>query len=98
MIQSLSNFNPIAFLGIDIAGKSPAELNYLQNELKSKIGEYILLKSSENLTVVQLEEITQADEQQMIGILQKYIPDIDSKIPDWLNDFKTEYDKQTGVS
>lgn len=56
------------------------------------------MKSSEFLTTEQLEEITQADGQQMVNDLQKYIPDIDNKIPGWLNDFKNEYDKQTGVT
>lgn len=98
MLQSLNKFDPISFLGIDISSKSPAEINYLQNELKGKIGEYILLKSSESLTAEQVEEVVQTDGRQMIDDLQKYIPDLDNKIPGWLNDFKIEYDKQAGVS
>ncbi len=97
MLSSLSNFDPIAFLGINTNDIPTTELIQLRNELNSKVGEYILLKSSEYLTAEQLEEVTKVDGQQMLDDMQKYIPDIDNKLSGWLSDFKNEYDKQKGT-
>lgn len=97
MISSLNNFDPILFLDINTDNMSDKQLVGLHNGLNSKVGEYILLKSAELLTEEQLEEITKAEDQKIVETIQEYIPDIDSKISGWLNEFKDEYTKQLGV-
>lgn len=97
MISSLNNFDPITFLDINKDIMSNEQLVSLQNDLNSKVGEYILLKSADLLTAEQLEEVTKTEGQQMVETIQKYIPDVDNKVQGWLNDFKNEYKKQLGI-
>lgn len=92
MLVSLSNFDPIVFLEIDTASYSADEITKMRSSLMSKIGEYILLKFSENLTQEQFNQVSSIrDGSQLINVLKNFIPDFDSKILQEVENFKTEY-------
>lgn len=92
MLQALGNFDPVSFLGVDTVSLSSEEISQLRNSLNTKMGEYILLKFSENLTDEQFQQITNTkDGEQMITMLKNIIPNLEEKMLKELESFKREY-------
>lgn len=92
MIHTLNNFDPINYLGIDISSFSTEQIIKLRIDLNNKIGEYILLKLSDNLTSDQLENVIFLTKgNQIVNELANIIPDFKQKILQELENFKAEY-------
>lgn len=92
MLTSLQNFDPIVFLSIDATTLSDEEIDKAREQLNSKIGEYLLLKLSDNLTQQQLSQVTQAkDGTAMMSLLNNLIPSLQNRILSEVENFKKEY-------
>ena len=92
MLTTLQNFDPIAFLEVDTSKLSEQEVTELRTFLMGKIGEYILLKVSDKLTDEQIEEVSKnANNGNILNILRQYIPDIDQRMLQEVEQFKVEY-------
>lgn len=99
MLSSLNNFDPISFLGVDTNGLSNSNISSLQNELNGKIGEYILLKFSSFLSQDQVNKIQKAtDGQEIITMLQEFVPRMEEKVLEEIGNFKADYIKALGES
>lgn len=92
MLISLNNFDPTTFLNIKTTALSAEELTKMRQDLNAKVGEYILLKLSDQLTEQQLGEISQIkDGKMMFNTLVKLIPDFEKRVLQELENFKNEY-------
>ena len=88
----LKDFDPIKFLGINKSTLKPGKLATLKNFLNGKIGEYILLKLSNELSEGQLSEITRSKSgTQMLRLLKIAIPNFNTKFFAELENFKKEF-------
>lgn len=91
MLTSLTNFDPIAFLKVDTTSLSLEEVEKISQQLSSSIGEYILLKLSDELTQEQLEQVTQTqDGAVMLNMLRGLIPSADVRMLNEVENFKKE--------
>lgn len=93
MLNVLNNFDPISFLKIDVSGlTSSQEASELRETLNKQISEYLMLKVSQSLTVQQQEEIAgQTDSTRLIELLSIYVPNLEERIQQELEQFKTEF-------
>lgn len=91
MLTSLKNFDPIVFLNVNATKLSEKEVIELRDYLNSRIGEYILLKLSDDLTPEQRDSLANIkDVQQMLEFL-KTVLQWEEKVNLELANFKTEY-------
>lgn len=92
MLTVLKNFDPISFLKISTGSMSVPETAQLKASLNSKIGEYLLLKLSDDLSEDQYKRlIGSKDLEEMAKLAQSFIPDLEKKIDHELDNFKKEY-------
>ncbi len=92
MLISLKDFDPIIFLNINTVSQSTEETDKMRQHLNSKIGEYVLLRLSADLTTEQLGKITkQKDGKVIINMLGSLIPSLQTKILHELENFKKDY-------
>lgn len=92
MLLSLSNFEPISYLGINISNLSQEQIERMRQHLNGRIGEYVLLKLSNYLTEQQLEQIMQQNNgNEILKLLSGFFPDANSKILTEVENFKKEY-------
>lgn len=92
MLTTLNNFDPVSFLNIDSNSMLQEEVSNLRNSLNAKIGEYVLLKFSQNLHPEQLEQVLQySDGQTVLETLRIVIPNTDQQIMEEVENFKKDY-------
>ena len=92
MLQSLKNFDPISFLSISTTGLSEKDIEQLRNGLNSRIGEYLLLKFSEDISPEELDRIIKIkDGQKLLAELRKLVPNVDARMLDEIENFKNDY-------
>ena len=92
MHNALINFDPIKFLEVDTTQYTTSALSELRMELNSKIGEYILIKISKDLSKEQLKNLKDiTDGDKLFEELRVKIPDLNSIILTELENFKSDY-------
>lgn len=92
MLTVLNGFDPVTFLGINTASMSSQEVADLKTSLRAKISEYVLLKLSDGLSPDQFQKVVDVkDPEEMAKILQGLVPDLEGKIRQELENFKSEY-------
>lgn len=92
MLTILNGFDPVAFLGIDTTSMSSQEIADLKTSLSGKISEYVLLKLSDGLSKDQFQRVVDVkDPEEMAKILEGLVPDLEGKIRQELENFKSEY-------
>ncbi len=91
MLQTLFQFDPISYLEIDTIGLSNEEIIQLYKDLNAKIGEYVLLKLSDQLTEKQIEHINAVDSQQMLELMHSFIPNLTEQLIQQIEAFKKDY-------
>lgn len=92
MLTTLNNFDPVAFLDLDSSSMSQEEVSDLRTSLNAKIGEYVLLKFSQNLHPEQLEQVLQhSNGQAAVETLRRVIPNTDQQIMEEVENFKKDY-------
>lgn len=92
MLTTLANFDPVQFLEIDTSSYSPDKIRKIRKDLHSKIGEYVLVKLSENLTDEQTTELEKLlFGTQIFNFLKNNIPDTEFKMLQVIEDFKKDY-------
>ncbi len=96
MIAQLANFDPITYLNIDQASYSDQELGQLRQDLMAKIGEYVLLKLSQDFTDEQVNYLAGMDGQAVFNTLQTHVPDFENKFMLELDNFKKDYEVEVG--
>lgn len=89
---TLKNFDPTSFLDIDTSFLPKEEIENLKISLSSKIGEYILLKFSNDLTPKQIEQIGNfKNGQKLFDFIKTTMPNFENKIIEELENFKKDY-------
>lgn len=92
MLLTLSNFDPVSYLNINITNLSQEQIERMKQHLNGKIGEYVLLKLSNYLTEEQLEQIMQQNNgNEILRLLSSFFSDANSKILTEVENFKKEY-------
>ncbi len=79
-------FDPLLYLEIN---NNPEKKEKLSRELLDQISDYILVRTIEMFPEERLLEIGSA--QELFTLAKKYIPDYESKIKAFLEDFKKEF-------
>ncbi len=92
MIAKLANFDPVTYLNIDQSSYSPQELGQLRQDLMAKMGEYVLLKLSQDFTDEQVNYLTPLDGQAIFNTLETHLPDFQNKFMLELDNFKKDYE------
>ena len=91
-VKTVNKFDPIEFLGISRLGVNEKES--LRKKLKANISEYILIHLLEELpdsVDEKLKENKVNSIEQLENILKSYIPNLDTKIKQYLEEFKKQY-------
>lgn len=90
MIPVLSTFDPLVLLGKnDISRLNENERRRIQRIIENKFLDYLVIKLSEELDRDQLEEVLDmVNSEQRLKVLKKYIPSLDQKISENLEEFK----------
>jgi|WetSurMetagenome_2_1015567.scaffolds.fasta_scaffold577513_2 hypothetical protein len=84
-----SGFDPLVFLGIkDLRGEGKKEVS---DRLRDKISQYILIRIVEDLNPSQLKKIK--DPKALFSYVSDKIPGFNTKVKQYLQDFKTEFYK-----
>jgi len=86
-MNSLQGFDPLLFLGI--TNIKPEEKDALSQKLLSNISEYIFIRIAELLEEEDLKNIDNPD--QLFSVAKSKIPNLDTKIKQFLEDFKNDY-------
>lgn len=94
MLQSLNGFDPLLFLEINTSEISNEEQEELKRHLNQKIGEYVLIKLSDQFSPEVMDQVTQASSgEDMLGILSKSEPNLEENIIKEVENFKKDYNK-----
>lgn len=92
MLTSLRSFDPITFLEINIESFSSEEISQLRQSIFDKMGEYIFIKLSQNLSEDQMQKIIKiVNKNDLLLNFKQFIPDLEEKIVSELNYFKKEF-------
>lgn len=87
-----SNFDPISFLGLTKDSITHKDADQLKGELNKSIIEYVIIKLVDQLTEEQVKTfITKESPEEKIKTLNNFIPDLDQKIVEELENFRKEY-------
>lgn len=90
MNNNLQGFDPLLFLGItNITGE---EKDILSKDLLEKISRYITVRTGELLSENDINGI-KGDSEKLFALAKEKIPDFDSKIKIFLEDYKKEYNQ-----
>jgi len=82
-------FDPLVFLGIkDLKGKEKQEVS---EKLLNKISQYLTIRTIEELDVSQLKRTKNPEV--LFSIAKSKIPNFNTKVGQYLEDFKTEFYK-----
>lgn len=90
--KTIQKFDPIEFL--EISGLGDTEKKSLRKKLESNISEYLLIRLLEELpnTVDEkLKDNQVKSMEELENMLRSYIPNFDSKIKQYLEEFKKQY-------
>ncbi len=91
----LDTLDPLTYLEINTSElASPEEIAELREKLRGQIGEYIMLKLASDLPVEQQDVLTQqTNKDELFKMLNQYVPNLDTKIDQLLQEFKKEYNQ-----
>lgn len=95
MFLSLNNFDPISFLEINASrAGSSEELKELRMNLLDKMGEYVLFKLTESLPQAQQQYLLTTNSTDLLSQLKAIFPDLEQRMMQELESFKTDFQKQ----
>lgn len=83
----LQGFDPLLFLRI--TNLNSEEKNKVSQKLLERISQYLVIRITEMLTEDELRHID--GPQELFEVAKNKIPDIDSKVRQFLEDFKQEF-------
>lgn len=80
-------FDPLLFLGI--TNLEDQEKNVVSQKVLDRISQYLVIRVTELLSEDELKHID--DPQHLFSIAKQKIPDLESKVKQFLKDFKKEF-------
>ncbi len=86
-MKQLLGFDPLLFLGI--TNLKLAEKSIVSQKLLDRISQYLTIRITELLPEDDLKNID--DPQQLFSLAKEKLPNLDSKIKTFLEDFKKEF-------
>ncbi len=89
----LQGFDPLLFLGIDASKlSSPEETTQLRTVINKELGEYILMKLSDDLAEEQLDQLLKSSSgEEVLQKLNVFAPGLENRILLELDNFKKEF-------
>lgn len=96
MLQILQGFDPLVFLDIDVSKfSSQEESTQLKTAINRELGEYILIKLSNNLSEEQLNQLlTSSSGEEIVQKLSTLDLGLEDRILLELENFKSEFLKE----
>lgn len=93
MLQMLLGFDPLVFLGIDASKlSSPEETAQLKTAINKELGEYILMKLSDDLSEEQLNQLLSSSSgEEIVQKLSTLDLGLEDRILLELENFKSEF-------
>lgn len=88
-MKQLMNFDPLLFLGINNLKEN--EKDIVSQKLLDKISQYLIIRISEFLTVEDINKLNNPED--MFSMAREKIPDINTKVKLFLEDFNKEFYK-----
>lgn len=96
MLQILQGFDPLVFLAIDVSKlSSTEEAVQLKTAINKELGEYMLMKLSDDLSEEQLNQLlTSSSGEEIVQKLSTLDPGLEDRILLELENFKSEFLKE----
>ncbi len=93
MLQMLQGFDPLVFLGIDVSKfSSPEEKAQLKTAINKELGDYILMKLSDDFAEEQLDQLLKSSSgEEILQKLSIFDSGLENRVLLELENFKREF-------
>lgn len=98
MFASLKNFDPVYYFDINTSKMRKEDIDRLRKTLFSKLGEYIILRLSANLSNEKVKELSRVTTpQELIEKFNGWIPNLEERVLHEIESFKKTFKKITKI-